>query len=81
MPTEIRIFYILTCPFSRRTIRAAQKFAMMNPDIRTDAIYVLEFHDIANEAKADAVSHVSINNGIDFEGTFPEEVFGSYVFG
>jgi len=79
VPTEIRIFYTSTCPYSRRIVGAAHKFAMMNPAMRTDAIDVLEFHDLANEAKMNAVSRVSINNEHEFEGVFAQEAFASYV--
>ena len=81
VPTEIRVFVTPTCPYSPRIVQAAHKFAMMNPNIRTDVIEALEFHDLASEAGVNSVPHVTINNGKEFEGAFPEETFASYVAG
>ena len=81
IPTEIRVFVTPTCPYSPRIVQAAHKFAMMNPHIRTDVIEALEFHDLASEAGVNSVPHVTINNGKEFEGAFPEETFASYVAG
>ena len=79
--TEIRVFVTPTCPYSPRIVQAAHKFAMMNPNIRTDVIETLEFHDLASEAGVNSVPHVTINNGKEFEGAFPEETFASYLAG
>ena len=81
VPTEIRVFVTPTCPYSPRIVQAAHKFAMMNPNIRTDVIEALEFHDLASEVGVKSVPHVIINNGKEFEGAFPEETFASYVAG
>ncbi len=81
VPTEIRVFVTPTCPYSPRIVQAAHKFAMMNPNIRTDIIEALEFHDLASEAGVNSVPHVAISNGNEFEGAFPEETFASYVSG
>lgn len=78
-PTRIRVFVTPTCPYCPFAVRAAHRYAMVNPNIYGDMIESMEFPELANEYGVYAVPKIVIEvDGVrrgELEGAVPDRQF------
>ncbi len=78
-PVHIMVFVTPTCPYCPIAVRTAHMFALINPNIRSEMIEALEYRELAEKWNVMAVPKVVINEKVEFEGAYPEEIFAEKV--
>ena len=85
-PLEILVFVTPTCPYCPFAVKAAHKFAFVNPKIRGVMVEAIEYSDLADKYRVSAVPKIVIRDMetrqtyLEWEGAVPDEVFAEYVY-
>ena len=78
-PVHIMVFVTPTCPYCPLAVKTAHMFAMANENILAEMIEAIEYKRLAEKWNVMAVPKIVINEKIEFEGAYPEEIFADYV--
>lgn len=76
---HIQVFVSPTCPYCPQMVRAAHKFAILNPSITADMVEITEFPDLVQKYDVMGVPKTIINEEFSIEGAYPEKAFSEYV--
>ncbi|UCC94204.1 MAG: thioredoxin family protein [Thermoplasmata archaeon] len=76
---HIQVFVSPTCPYCPQMVRAAHKFAMLNPMITADMVEMTEFPQLVQKYDVMGVPKTIINEEFSIEGAYPEKAFSEYV--
>ena len=76
---HIQVFVSPTCPYCPQMVRAAHKFAILNPSITADMVEITEFPDLVQKYDVMGVPKTIINEEFTIEGAYPEKAFSEYV--
>ncbi len=76
---HIQVFVSPTCPYCPQMVRAAHKFAILNPFITADMVEITEFPDLVQKYDVMGVPKTIINEEFSIEGAYPEKAFSEYV--
>ncbi len=74
-PVHIQVFVTPTCPYCPMAAVTSYHFAAINPNITSDVIEAVEFPDLANKYRVNAVPAIVINDKVRFEGAYPPDAF------
>jgi glutaredoxin-like protein len=76
---HIQVFVSPTCPYCPQMVRAAHKFAILNPSITADMVEMTEFPQLVQKYDVMGVPKTIINEDFSVEGAYPEKAFSEYV--
>jgi glutaredoxin-like protein len=76
---HIQVFVSPTCPYCPQMVRAAHKFAILNPAITADMVEMTEFPQLVQKYDVMGVPKTIINEEFTLEGAYPEKAFSEYV--
>jgi glutaredoxin-like protein len=76
---HIQVFVSPTCPYCPQMVRAAHKFAVLNPYITADMVETTEFPKLVEKYDVMGVPKTVINEVFSVEGAYPERAFSEYV--
>ncbi|MCK5252403.1 MAG: thioredoxin family protein, partial [Thermoplasmata archaeon] len=76
---HIQVFVSPTCPYCPQMVRAAHKFAILNPFITADMVEITEFPQLVQKYDVMGVPKTIINEEFSIEGAYPEKAFSEYV--
>lgn len=76
---HIQVFVSPTCPYCPQMVRAAHKFAILNPAITADMVETTEFPELVDKYDVMGVPKTIINEEFSIEGAYPEKAFSEYV--
>lgn len=79
VPLHIQVFISPTCAYCPQMVRAAHKFAILNPSITADMVEMTEFPDLVQKYDVMGVPRTIINEEFSVEGAYPERAFSEYV--
>lgn len=74
LPVHIQVFVTPTCPYCPSAVRLAHQIAFENPNITGDMIEATEFIHLANRYHVMGVPKTIINEKIELEGSYPEDI-------
>ena len=77
--THIQVFVSPTCPYCPQMVRAAHKFAILNPSITADMVEMTEFPQLVQKYDVMGVPKTIVNEEFSIEGAQPEKAFSEYV--
>ncbi|NOQ53550.1 MAG: glutaredoxin [Thermoplasmata archaeon] len=77
--THIQVFVSPTCPYCPQMVRAAHKFAILNPSITADMVEMTEFPHLVQKYDVMGVPKTIVNEEFSIEGAYPEKAFSEYV--
>lgn len=77
--THIQVFVSPTCPYCPQMVRAAHKFAILNPSITADMVEMTEFPHLVQKYDVMGVPKTIVNEEFSIEGAQPEKAFSEYV--
>ncbi len=77
--THIQVFVSPTCPYCPQMVRAAHKFAILNPSITADMVEMTEFPHLVQKYDVMGVPKTIVNEEFSIEGAAPEKAFSEYV--
>jgi glutaredoxin-like protein len=76
---HIQVFVSPTCPYCPQMVRAAHKFAILNPSITADMVEMTEFPQMVQRYDVMGVPKTIINEDFSVEGAYPERAVSEYV--
>jgi alkyl hydroperoxide reductase subunit AhpF len=76
---HIQVFVSPTCPYCPQMVRAAHRFAILNPSITADMVEMTEFPQLVQRYDVMGVPKTIINEDFSIEGAYPDRVFSEYV--
>lgn len=76
---HVQVFISPTCPYCPQMVRAAHKFAILNPGITADMVEITEFPQIAQRYDVMGVPKTVVNEEFSIEGAYPEKAFSEYI--
>lgn len=79
VPVHIQVFVTLTCPYCPAAASTAYKMAVESNLVRADVVDVSEFPHLGYKYGVMGVPKTVINDGIEFVGAVPDEVFLEHV--
>jgi glutaredoxin-like protein len=77
--THIQVFVSPTCPYCPQMVRAAHKFAILNPSITADMVEMTEFPQLVQKYDVMGVPKTIVNEEFSIEGMHSEKAFSEYV--
>lgn len=76
---HVQVFVSPTCPYCPQMVRAAHKFAILNPSITADMVEMTEFPQLVQRYNVMGVPKTIINEEFSLEGAYPEKAFSEYL--
>ncbi len=76
-PLRIRVFVTPQCPYCPNAALVAYSFAVANPNIRAETIEAIEFPEMSNQYRVQAVPKIvasTEDNSVEFEGAMPPDL-------
>jgi glutaredoxin-like protein len=71
-PVHLQVMVSPSCPYCPKAVRAAHRFAIANPNIRSDMVEVTEFPHLVQKYDVQGVPNTIINEAHKFVGAVPE---------
>ena len=74
-PMRIMVFITPTCPYCPRAVLIAHNIALANDLIKGEMIEAMEFMELSERYRVEAVPHIIISDVHEFVGALPEDAF------
>ena len=74
-PMKIMVFITPTCPYCPRAVLTAHNIALANDLIKGEMIEAMEFVELSERYRVEAVPHIIISDVHEFVGALPEDAF------
>lgn len=71
---NIKVFITPTCPYCPSAVRLAHIMALLNPNVSSEMVDVMEFPELAQRYEVSGVPKTVINDLIDLVGAYPPDI-------
>ena len=78
-PVKISVYITPSCQYCPRTSTIVNKFAILNHNIRSEIVEILEFRNEDKIKSIEKVPYINVNDRVEVIGTHTEEQFAKFV--